>query len=90
MDGQFLPRQISYGVTTSKSIPRVPFPDGFLISANPKHYSNEEDLLKMMKHIIIPYVEKQRNTLKLDAEYPAMLLMDVFKSQMTNAVNGCL
>ena len=40
----------------------------------------------MREQIIIPYVQKQRNTLKLDAEYPAMLLMDVFKSQMTNPV----
>ena len=40
----------------------------------------------MREQIIIPYVQKQRNTLKLDAEYPAMLLMDVFKGQMTNPV----
>ena len=90
MDGQFLPMQIIYGGKTSKSIPRVSFPDGFLVSANPKHYSNEEESLKMMEHIIIPYVQQQRNTLKLDAEYPAMLLMDVFKGQMTNPVNEIL
>ena len=40
----------------------------------------------MREQIIIPYVQKQRNTLKLDAEYPAMLLMDVFKGQMTDPV----
>ena len=90
MDGQFLPMQIIYGGKTSKSIPRVSFPDGFLVSANPKHYSNEEELLKMMEHIIIPYVQKQCNTLKLDAEYPAMLLMDVFKGQMANPVKEIL
>ena len=44
----------------------------------------------MMEHIIIPYVQKQRNTLKLDAEYPAMLLMDVFKGQMTDPVKEIL
>ena len=37
MDGQFLPMQIIYGGKTSKSIPRVSFPDRFLVSANPKH-----------------------------------------------------
>ena len=74
MDGQFLPMQIVYGGKTSKSIPRLSFPDRFLIPANPKHYSNEEESLKMMEHIIIPYVQKECNTLKLDAEYPAMLL----------------
>ena len=90
MDGQFLPMQIIYGGKTSKSIPRVSFPDRLLVSANPKHYSNEEESLKMMEHIIIPYVQKQRNTLKLDAEYLAMLLMDVFKGQMTNPVKEIL
>ena len=44
----------------------------------------------MMEHIIIPYVQKQRNTLKLDAEYPAILLMDVFKGQMTDPVKEIL
>ena len=44
----------------------------------------------MMKHIIIPYVQKQRNTLKLNAEYLAMLLMDVFKGQMTNPAKEIL
>ena len=67
-----------YGGKTTKSIPRVSFPDGFLVSANLKHYSNEEESLKMMEHIIIPYVKNQRKILKLDAEYPAMLIMDVF------------
>ena len=90
MDGQFLPIQIIYGGKTSKSIPRVSFPDRFLVSANPKHYSNDEESLKMMEHIIIPYVQKQRNTLKLDAEYLAMLLMDVFKGQMTDPVKEIL
>ena len=90
MDGQFLPMQIIYGGKTSKSIPRVSFPVGFLDSVNPKYYSNEEESLKMMEHIVIPYVQKQRNTLKLDAEYPAMLSMDVFKGQMTDPVKEIL
>ena len=42
-----------------------------------------------MEHIIIPYVQKC-NTLKLDAEYPAMLLIDVFKDQMTDSVKEIL
>ena len=90
MDGQFLPMQIIYGGKTSKSIPRVSFPVGFLDSVNPKYYSNEEESLKMMEHIVIPYVQKQSNTLKLDAEYPAMLLMDIFKGQMTDPVKEIL
>ena len=90
MDGQFLPMQIIYGGRTTKSIPRVSFSDGFLVSANLKHYSNEEESLKMMEHIIIPYVKTQRKILKLDAEYPAMLIMNVFAGQMTDPVKEIL
>ena len=90
MDGQFLPMQVIYGGKTTKSIPRVSFPDSFLVSANLKHYSNEEESLKMMEHIIIPNIKSQRKILKLDAEYPAMLIMDVFKGQMTDPVKEIL
>ena len=42
-----------------------------------------------MEHII-PYVKNQRKILKLDAEYLAMLIMDVFKGQMTDPVKELL
>ena len=58
MDGKFLLMQIIYGGKTSKSIPPVSFPDSFLVSANKTHYSNEKESLKMLEHIIIPYVKK--------------------------------
>ena len=90
MDGQFLPMQLIYCGKTTKSIPRVSFPDGFLVSANLKQYRNDEESLKMMEHIIIPYVKNQSKILKLDAEYPAMLIMDVFKGQMTDPVKEIL
>ena len=89
MDGQFLLMQVIYSGKTTKSIPRVSFPHGFLVSANLKHYSNEEYSLKMMEHIIL-YVKNQCKILKLDAEYPAMLIMDVFKGQMTDPVKEIL
>lgn len=43
----------------------------------------------MIEHIIIPYIQN-RKALELDAEYPAMLIMDVFKGQMTNPVKDIL
>ena len=46
MDGKFLPMQIIYGGKNTKSIPKVDFPDSFHVTANPKHYSNEEESLK--------------------------------------------
>ena len=83
MDSKFSPMQIIYGGKTSKSIPPVSFPDSFLVSANKKQYSNERDSLKMLEHIIIPYVKKQRQNLSLDPQYPALLIMDMFRGQKT-------
>ena len=60
LDGPFLPVQLIYGGKTSKSPPGVNFPKSFSVSANPKHYSNEQESIKVLKEIIIPYVKKKR------------------------------
>ena len=44
----------------------------------------------MLENVIIPYVEKQRVSLNLDFDHPALVNMDVFKSQMTCAVRELL
>ena len=86
LSGNFLPIQLIYGGKTKKSIPAVKFPDEFHVTANPKHYSNEKESLEMMRKIIIPYVEEESGRLHLSNSHPAVLIMDVFKGQMTDAV----
>ena len=90
LDGKFLPMQLIYGGKTRRSIPTVKFPRGFLLSANPKHYSNEEETLKLLKEVTVPNIQNERKTLRLDANYPALFIMDVFKGQMTPAVLNML
>ena len=90
LTGEFLPIQLIYGGKTKKSIPAVSFPSDFVISANEKHYSNLREALNMLENVIIPYVEKQRVSLNLDFDHPALLIMDVFKGQMTCAVRELL
>ena len=60
-------------VRQKKSIPAVSFPSDFVISANEKHYSNEREALNMLENVIIPHVEKQRVSLNLDFDHPALL-----------------
>ena len=60
------------GVRQKKSIPAVSFPSDFVISANEKHYSNEREALNMLENVIIPRVEKQRVSLNLDFDHPAL------------------
>ena len=44
----------------------------------------------MFENVIILYVEKQCVSLNLDFDHPALLIMDVFKGQMTCAVRELL
>lgn len=86
LEGQFLPIQIIYAGKTKKSLPRVQFPASFSLSANPKHYSNETESVKILNDVIIPYVKNQREKLGLRKDHYALLIMDVFKGQMTSKV----
>ena len=86
LHGEFLPMQLIYGGKTSQSLPRFEFPGSFLLSANPKHFSNTDESLKCLKEIIKPYVKKQRELLKCSVDQKALVIMDVFTGQMTTAV----
>ena len=90
LTGEFLPIQLIYGRKTTKSIPAVSFPSDIVISVNKKHYSNEKEALNMLENIIIPYVEQQRVSLNVAFDHPALIIMDVFKGQMTCAVRDLL
>ena len=90
LDGLFLPPQLIYGGKTTKSLPRVKFPSSFSLSVNEKHYSNETESIKVLEEIVIPYVIKERRSLLLPSSQPALLIMDVFKGQMTDRVVSTL
>ena len=86
LEGSFLPMQLIYGGKTSKSLPAVEFPEGFSLSVNPSHYSNIEESIKIMEEIVIPYLERERKKHDLPIDYPAILIVDVFRGQMTAPV----
>ena len=66
LSGNFLPMQIIYQGKTIASQPRnFQFPKGFLVSQNPKHYSNEMETLSLIDKVIKPYVDLKRKELKL-------------------------
>lgn len=90
LEGKFLPMQLIYAGKTSQSHPKVDFPDTFSLSANPKHYSNTAESIKLIKKIIIPYLEKERSSLNLLPTHQALLVMDVFRGQMTDDVLNLL
>ena len=86
LDGHFLPVQLIYGGKTSTSLPRVNSPKLLSLSANPKHYSYEQESMKVLEEIIIPYVKKERERLGMEKDQAALLIMDVFKGKMNSSV----
>ena len=90
LDGKFLPIQLIYAGKTERSIPKIKFPKSFLLSANPTHFSNETESLKLMKEIVIPYFQTERKKLGLAANHSGLIIMDVFKGQTTDAVQNLL
>ena len=56
------------------------------LSFNQKHYSNEEESIKVLNDIVIPNVAKEKEKLGLNQDQAALLIMDVFKAQMADPV----
>lgn len=91
LSGEFLPLQIIYGGKTKASLLRgFKFPKGFCLTQNPKHWSNEQETMKLIKEIINPYVVKTRNRLGLSETQWALVVWDVFKGQVTDKVKQML
>lgn len=66
LSGEFLPMQVIYQGKTTASQPRgFNFPRGFVIYKSPKHYCNEDETLTLIDKVIVPYVERKREELKL-------------------------
>ena len=85
LDCKSFPMQLIYGGKTSQSLPKIQFPTGFYLSANPSHYSSTEESLKLLKEIVVPYAEKIRAKLD-DPKQSALLIWDVFRHQKTESV----
>ena len=81
LDGLFLPMQLIYGGKTQQSLPRFKFPDDFSLSCNPKNFSNTEESIKLIKEVLLPYIEDQRKQLGKPNQ-SVLLIMDVFRGQI--------
>ena len=87
LSGSFLSMQIIYQGKIDASQPRgFKFLNGFAVSQNPKHYSNEQETLSLIDKIIRPYFETTRKELKLQPTQKLLLIWDVCKRQKTDKV----
>ena len=90
LSGKSLPMQLIYCCKTKQSLPRLKFPESFSLSANPKYFSNKAESLKAIKEIILLYVKQQQRQELEKPDQASILIMDVFRGQMTEEVVSML
>ena len=81
--GNFLPIQLIYKGKTKACHARVDFTKDWSITHTPNHWSNEDTMIQYIEEILIPYLCRRRQELKLPANHPALAIFDVFKGQCT-------
>ena len=84
--GEFLPMQLVYQGKTPACLPKHDFPKDWNITYTYNRWSNEETMKVYIKKIIVPFVKRKRAELKLEENYPALVVFDVFKGQCTDDV----
>ena len=86
LQGDFLPMQLTYGGKTRKCLPRFKFPEKSSLSYNEIHYSNEKEACKFIEEILQPYIKKVIEWENLPVDQKSLVIMDVFKGQVTPIV----
>lgn len=82
LDKKLLPMHLIYKPTNST---KISFPEGFLLSAKDKNYTNEKKSFKLLDDIIWTYIRQERK--KLGRENKQFLIIyGVFRRQTTDNV----
>ena len=87
MSGMLLPVQILYQGKTERCHPTYKFPDDFDIYQTHNHWANGQTVVRYIKKIILPYVEKVKLEKQLSPDQPSLILCDVFRGHETEEVD---
>ena len=87
--GEMLPTQMIYGSKTPACLPSIGFPKGWQITFTPNHWANEDTMVYIC-NILLPYVTNTHKNLQLSDAFPALVLFDHFKAQLTERVVNIL
>ena len=90
MTGDFLRPQIIYQGKTTKCVPPVSFPSDWDITYTENHWSNEKNVEQYLLNVLFPFVEKKRQNLELDLDFPALVIFDYFRGQCTSNIFSML
>ena len=71
LSGDILPFQVIYQGKTARCLPKCKYPDGFVLSFNESHWSNECETLRLLDEILAPYITKVKTeqNLPLDQQF---------------------
>lgn len=87
VSGRFLAPQLIFDGKTERCHPHLPegvaWPDGWDITHNPKHWSNEETMIQYFVNVLKPYKDSVVAELGLPEGQHMVALFDVFRGQWT-------
>lgn len=83
LTGKYLPPQVIYKGKTPRCHPKVPVPGGWDVWHSENHWSNEDTMKRYIEKIIVPFIDRKRETLKLEKTQPALAIFDGFRGQTT-------
>uniref|UniRef100_A0A1X7V4F1 DDE-1 domain-containing protein n=1 Tax=Amphimedon queenslandica TaxID=400682 RepID=A0A1X7V4F1_AMPQE len=86
MAGDFLPIQLVYQGKTPICIPSFNFPPDWDITFTHNHWCNKRTVKYYIEKILVPYITRKREELKLNADHRALVIYDVFRGQWTQAI----
>ena len=85
----FLPVQLIHA-RKKENISRFKFPEKLSLSANPTHYSNLIESIKLIHEVIFSYLEIEWQQLNLIETLKGLVIMDIFTGQVTDDVPAAL
>ena len=86
MTGDFLPPQLVYKGTTRACLPTNKFPDSWHVTYTYNHWCNEETVKLYIEKVIVPYIQRKKDELKLPNSQRALCIIDGFRAQCTSDV----
>jgi len=78
--------QLKYQGKIERCLPHYSFPDDWHATSTPSHWPNEDTTRNYIEKIILPYLSKKRNELKLPDNHRALMIFDNFKAQCTETI----
>ena len=85
LDDHFLPIQLVYQGKTFKCHP-FQFLSNWHITHSHNHWCNEDTVKDYITKILVPYVSKKWQELKLKPDHHALVIYDKFKAQCTRDI----